>query len=42
MGQNALGQPDYRILNQIYLQSKMMRKLEFLHVDTDSWEVEVD
>ena len=29
-------------LNQLYLQNKMMKKPTFLHIDTDSWKLEVD
>ena len=30
------------LLNQLYLYNKMMKKPDFLYVDTDSWKVEVD
>ena len=43
MGQNALGQSNYtEFLNQPYLWNKTMKKPDFLHVDTDSWKLEVD
>ena len=29
-------------LNRLYLQKKMMKKPDFLHVDTDSWKLKVD
>ena len=29
-------------LNQLYLWNKMMKKSNFLNVDTDSWKLEVD
>ena len=28
-------------LNQLYIKNKAMKKPDFLHVDTDSWETEV-
>ena len=29
-------------LNRLYLQKKMMKKSDFLHVDKDSWTLKVD
>ena len=29
-------------LNRLYLQKKMMKKSDFLHVDKDSWKLKVD
>ena len=29
-------------LNQLYLYNKIMKKPDFLHVDSDSWKLEVD
>ena len=43
MGQNVLGQSDYRIFKStISLEQKKMKKPDFLHFDTDSWKVEGD
>ena len=42
MGQNALGQSDYRIFKSTISLEQNDEKPDFLHVDTDSWKVEVD
>ena len=41
MGQNALGQSDYRIFKSTNFLDKMMKKPDFLDVDTDLQEIEV-
>ena len=42
MGQNVLSQSDRRIFNQPYLQSKLMKQSDSLHVDSNSHELKVD
>ena len=42
MGQNALSQSDYRIFKSTISLEQNDEKPDFLHVDTDSWKVEVD
>ena len=42
MGQNALNQSDYRIFKTNKSLEQNDEKAWFLHVDTDTWKVEVD
>ena len=42
MVQNALGQSDYRIFKSTISLEQNDEKSDFLHVDTDSWKLEVD
>ena len=42
MGQNALSQSDCRIFKSTISVEQNDEKPDFLHVDTDSWKVEVD
>ena len=42
MDQNALSQSDYRIFKSAISIEQDDEKPDFLHVDTDSWEMEVD
>ena len=40
--ENALCQPDCRILNELFLLNKSIKQLVFLHVDTNSQKLKVD
>ena len=42
MGQNSLGQSDYRIFKSTVSVGKIIKKPDFLHVNTNSWKIEVD
>ena len=42
MDQNAVGQSDYRIFKSTISLEQNHKKAWFLHVDTDSWKIEVD
>ena len=40
-GKNLVSNQIAGFLNQLYLQNKMMKKPDFLHVGTDSWKLKV-
>ena len=42
MDQNALGQSDCKIFKTTITLEKMIKKPDFLHVDTDLWKLKVD
>ena len=42
MGQNALSQSNYWIFRSTTSLEEMMKKPDFLHIDTDSWKIAVD
>ena len=42
MYKNVFGQSDCRILNKLHLYDENMKKLDFLHVDTNSLKLKVD